>query len=96
MSTKGQAKPPVWLSELTLSDRLLVHIAGAQSRFESAIVERLRQWWTEKEIRAELRVLAHEHSIELDAIDRVRWRITMRGRNRARRARDRAQRKAAA
>jgi hypothetical protein len=85
-----------WLGNLDLRGRLLVHLASAQSRFESAMVARFRYWWAEKDIRLELRALQHEQLIDLMALDRVRWALTASGRNAARRARERAQRAVAA
>lgn len=89
-------KPAAWLSELSLRERMLVHLQSAQSRFESAMVARFRGDWSEKEIRAALRELQHEQLIDLDALDRVRWRLNVAGMNAARRVRERALRAVAA
>lgn len=92
----AKPKEKAWLSNLDLRGRLLVHLASAQSRFESAIVARFRYWWPEKAIRLELRALQYEQLIDLMALDRVRWALTAAGRSAAREARERAQKAKAA
>lgn len=85
-----------WLGNLSLRGRLLVHLASAQSRYESAMLSRFRYWWTEKAIRTELRALQNEKLIDLDHLDRVRWRLTVSGMNAARAEREAAKSRAAA
>lgn len=87
---------PGWFAKLSLREALLVWLAGAQSRYESALVDQFRTRWDSRSIREMLRALCYEHSIELDEIDRVRWRITLQGRNQAKRSREAAQKAAAA
>ncbi len=87
---------PTWLENMPLLPRLLVHLASAQSRFESAIVSRFRVRFAERDIRRALRELANDKLIDLDALDRVRWKLTIAGLNAAARARAVAKRKAAA
>lgn len=85
-----------WLANLNLRDRLLVWLGSCQARYESAAINHLRRWWPERAIRLELRDLQRSGSIELDALDRVRWRLTAQGRSEAKRARERAQKSQAA
>lgn len=85
-----------WLASLSLRERALVFIASCQSRYETSIVSHLRQWWPERAVRLELRDLTRLALIELDALDRIRWRVTVAGMNAARAARDRAQKAKAA
>jgi hypothetical protein len=93
----AKRKPtPTWLTSLDLKDRLLVWLSGAQSRFETAALVEFGDRWSAKAIRRTLRELQREQSIELEEFDRVRWRISMQGRNRAQRARERAQKAVAA
>lgn len=92
----GNRKPPAWLESLGLRERLLVWIAGAQSRYETAIVDHLGHGWPARLIREELRKLAHEKCIHLENDERVRWRIGVRGSNQAATARAAAKAKVAA
>ncbi len=85
-----------WLELLNVEQRILVLLASAQSRYHTALVARLRYRWTEDEIERAVRELQLKQSIELDSMGRVRWRVTLQGRNEARRAREAAEQKAAA
>jgi len=87
---------PTWLTALDLKERLLIWLSGAQSRYETAALVEFGEVWTAKAIRRMFRELQREQSIELGEFDRVRWRITMQGRNRAQQARDRAMKAVAA
>jgi hypothetical protein len=86
-------KPPAWLSELEIGDRLLAHLISAQSRYESAILSRFGARWSAKQIRAALRELQDKKLIDLAEFDRVRWSISPSGRNHLRRVRVAAERK---
>lgn len=92
----AKSKPPAWLESLGLRERLLIWISGAQSRYETAIVDHLGQGWPARLIRDELRKLAHEKCIHLENDERVRWRIGTRGLNQAATVRAAAKAKAAA
>jgi hypothetical protein len=92
----SKPKDKAWLGNLDLRGRLLVFIGSCQSRYESSCVSHLRYWWPEKAIRLELRALQYEQLVDLMALDRVRWALTSAGRNAARRAREQAQKAAAA
>ncbi len=91
----AKRKEPAWLTELEIHDRILVLLASAQSRYHTSLVSRLRHRWTEQQVDRAIRELQHRQSIDLDSLGRVRWRVTVQGMNEARRARERAQRKAA-
>lgn len=86
---------PTWLASLDLKDSLLVWMSGAQSRYETAALVEFGDRWSAKAIRRMFRELQREQSIDLEEFDRVRWRITMSGRNSAQQARGRAQKAAA-
>lgn len=93
----AKPKEKAWLKNLDLRGRLLVWLgSSSQSRYESAAVAHLRQWWPEKEIRFELSALQHEQLIESTALHYVRWALTAAGRSAARDARERAQKAVAA
>lgn len=93
------AKPkalPAWFRELDLRESLLVWLGSAQSRYESAAISAFGERFSAKEIRRELRALQHDRYITLMEFDRVRWAISMSGRNQAAPARARAQKAKAA
>lgn len=87
---------PVWFDLLDAEESVLVALASAQSRYHTALVTLLRDRFSEREVETAVRSLQHKQSIELDSMGRVRWRVTCKGRNEARRAREAAQKRAAA
>jgi len=88
---KRKAKP-AWLEELDIHGRILALLVSAQSRYHTVIVSRLRNRWTEQQVERAIQELLHKQSIEHDSFGRVRWRVTLQGRNEARRAREAAER----
>lgn len=82
-------KLPAWFLNLDLRECLLVWLASAQSRYESAALAAFGDRFSAKQIRSELRALQRERHIDLAEYDRVRWSIHGSGRVLAASARNR-------
>lgn len=89
-------KPPAWMAELELKAQLCWWLMAAQSRYESAAIARFRAKFSTTQIRRAIRELSEEKRVTLLEVDRVKWAITVSGRNFARQVRERAERAAAA